>query len=128
METRHAFDNSKNSFKHQRSLKDYPFKKRKLYDCSSVSISDVGIRNDGICSRYNGDASSYTLTLPSGSFSSLISTYLIQFNLLSCHTYWHLHFILTAHPVAGTSSSAAGESASFRSGDSQGMKSCNNIN
>nr|GMD64433.1 telomere repeat-binding protein 5-like isoform X1 [Ipomoea batatas] len=89
VETRHAFDNSKNSFKHQRSLKDYPFKKRKLYDCSSVSISDVGIRNDGICSRYNGDASSYTLTLPS------------------------------AHPVAGTSSSAAGESASFRSGDSQ---------
>ncbi|KAI3450375.1 hypothetical protein Pfo_007040 [Paulownia fortunei] len=39
----------KNSFKRQRSLRDYPFKKRKLYDCSSVSNSDEGISNDGIC-------------------------------------------------------------------------------
>ncbi|KAL3829114.1 hypothetical protein ACJIZ3_017916 [Penstemon smallii] len=34
--------------KRQRSLRDIPFKKRRLYDCSSMSNSDEG--SDGICS------------------------------------------------------------------------------
>lgn len=38
----------KNGFKRQRSLRDYPFKKRKLYDCSSVSNSDESITGDGM--------------------------------------------------------------------------------
>ncbi|CAH9073157.1 unnamed protein product [Cuscuta europaea] len=51
------FGNGRNDLdlKRQRSLKDYPFKKRKLYDDkNSVSISEAG--------RSNEDASSYTLT------------------------------------------------------------------
>ncbi|KAH6766148.1 TRF-like 2 [Perilla frutescens var. hirtella] len=40
--------NRKNAFKRQRSLRDYPFKKRKLYDCSSVSNSDESITGDGM--------------------------------------------------------------------------------
>ncbi|PIN25313.1 hypothetical protein CDL12_01942 [Handroanthus impetiginosus] len=39
----------KNSFKSQRSLRDYPIKKRKIYDCSSVSNSDEGVSSDRIC-------------------------------------------------------------------------------
>ncbi|KAL0390226.1 UNVERIFIED_CONTAM: Telomere repeat-binding protein 5 [Sesamum calycinum] len=41
--------NRKNNIKRQRSMRDYPFKKRKLYDCSSVSNSEEGISSDGIC-------------------------------------------------------------------------------
>lgn len=33
---------SKRSFKRQRSPRDYPFKKRKFYECSSMSNSDEG--------------------------------------------------------------------------------------
>lgn len=40
--------NRKNAFKRQRSLRDYPFKKRKLYDCSSVSNSDESNTGDGM--------------------------------------------------------------------------------
>uniref|UniRef100_A0A5B7AQG3 Putative telomere repeat-binding protein 5 n=1 Tax=Davidia involucrata TaxID=16924 RepID=A0A5B7AQG3_DAVIN len=38
----------KNGYKRQRSQRDYPFKKRKFYDRSSVSNSDGGICNEGI--------------------------------------------------------------------------------
>ncbi|KAL0436584.1 UNVERIFIED_CONTAM: Telomere repeat-binding protein 5 [Sesamum radiatum] len=41
--------NRKNNIKRQRSMRDYPFKKRKLYDCSSVSNSEEGVSSDGIC-------------------------------------------------------------------------------
>ncbi|KAK6163183.1 hypothetical protein DH2020_000047 [Rehmannia glutinosa] len=41
--------NRKNNFKRQRSLRDYPFKKRKLYDFSLVSNSDEGISGNRIC-------------------------------------------------------------------------------
>ncbi|KAL1545141.1 TRF-like 2 [Salvia divinorum] len=40
--------NRKNGFKRQRSLRDYPFKKRKLYDGTSVSNSDERITGDGM--------------------------------------------------------------------------------
>ncbi|XP_041991588.1 telomere repeat-binding protein 1-like [Salvia splendens] len=45
---RHNFLNRKNGLKRQRSLRDYPFKKRKLYDCSSASNSDESITGDGM--------------------------------------------------------------------------------
>ncbi|KAL8531460.1 hypothetical protein ACS0TY_008162 [Phlomoides rotata] len=41
--------NRKNGFKRQGSLRDYPFKKRKLYDYSSFSNSDESINGDEIC-------------------------------------------------------------------------------
>ncbi|XP_019178710.1 PREDICTED: telomere repeat-binding protein 5-like isoform X2 [Ipomoea nil] len=91
--TKPALGNKKNNLKSERSLRDYPFKKRKLYDCSSVSNSnsDRAISNDGNCSShtkgYNGDASNYTPP--------------------------------TAQKTAGTSTSAAGGCAFFRTGDSQ---------
>ncbi|CAK9139491.1 unnamed protein product [Ilex paraguariensis] len=51
----------KKSHKQQRSQRDYPFKKRKLYFCSSVSNSDGEISSDGIASSpgkgSNGDTS-----------------------------------------------------------------------
>lgn len=77
VETKPALSNKKNNLKCERSLRDYPFKKRKLYDCSSVSNSnsDRGISNDGNCSShtkgYKEDASNYT---PTGSFSELLFT------------------------------------------------------
>ncbi|KAK4441090.1 Telomere repeat-binding protein 5 [Sesamum alatum] len=46
--------NRKGNFKCERSMRDYPFKKRKLYDCSSGSNSDEGIDSDGICVVENG--------------------------------------------------------------------------
>ncbi|XP_019159830.1 PREDICTED: telomere repeat-binding protein 5-like [Ipomoea nil] len=92
------------SFKHQRSLRDYPYKKRKLYDCGSVGNSDGGKSSDGMCTSLargysgvkssnglcttpNGDASRYCLTLP------------------------------TAHSTTGQSTFAVDEQASFRPGD-----------
>lgn len=45
---RHNFLNRKNGLKRQRSIRDYPFKKRKLYDCSSASNSDESITGDGM--------------------------------------------------------------------------------
>ncbi|XP_073143229.1 telomere repeat-binding protein 5-like [Henckelia pumila] len=41
--------NRKRIIKHQRSLRDYPFKKRKFYDFNLVSNSDEGISCDRIC-------------------------------------------------------------------------------
>ncbi|KAG8387858.1 hypothetical protein BUALT_Bualt02G0064900 [Buddleja alternifolia] len=46
---RSNYINRKNSLKSQRSLRDFPFKKRRLYDCSSVSNSDEGVRSDRMC-------------------------------------------------------------------------------
>lgn len=64
--------NRKNCFKHQRSLRDYPFKKRKLFDCGSVSNSDEGNSSDGLCTLpgngTNGDGLSSGPTLPGGEF------------------------------------------------------------
>ncbi|XAR60605.1 hypothetical protein NMG60_11034044 [Bertholletia excelsa] len=45
--------NRNNYYKRQRSQRDYPFKKRKLYDSSSVSNSDGGINGEGIA-KYSG--------------------------------------------------------------------------
>nr|GMD20306.1 telomere repeat-binding protein 5-like isoform X1 [Ipomoea batatas] len=93
VETKPALGNKKNNLKCERSLRDYPFKKRKLYDCSSASNSnsDRAVSNEGNCSShtkgYNEDASNYTPP--------------------------------TAQKTAGTSTSAAGGCAFFRTGDSQ---------
>ncbi|KAL0418100.1 UNVERIFIED_CONTAM: Telomere repeat-binding protein 5 [Sesamum radiatum] len=46
--------NRKTNFKRERSMRDYPFKKRKLYDCGSGSNSDEGIDSQGICVVENG--------------------------------------------------------------------------
>lgn len=43
------FLNRKRIIKHQRSLRDYPFKKRKCYDFNLVSNSDEGIGCDRMC-------------------------------------------------------------------------------
>ncbi|KAK4408594.1 Telomere repeat-binding protein 5 [Sesamum angolense] len=43
-----------NNFKRERSMRDYPFKKRKLYDCGSGSNSDEAIDSQGICVIENG--------------------------------------------------------------------------
>ncbi|XP_073057077.1 telomere repeat-binding protein 5-like [Primulina eburnea] len=43
------FLNRKRIIKHQRSLRDYPFKKRKFYDFNLVSNSDEGINCDRMC-------------------------------------------------------------------------------
>lgn len=63
--------NRKNGFKRQRSLRDYPFKKRKLYDCSSVSNSDESITGDGMHGVSENGANEDGLgsgpTLPGGS-------------------------------------------------------------
>ncbi|KAL2471268.1 Telomere repeat-binding protein 5 [Abeliophyllum distichum] len=62
--------NRNNSYKRQRSQRDYPFKKRKFFDCSSVSNSDEGISSDGICSvpenGFDGGALGSSQSLPRG--------------------------------------------------------------
>ncbi|KAL0369992.1 UNVERIFIED_CONTAM: Telomere repeat-binding protein 5 [Sesamum angustifolium] len=45
---------NRKNFKRERSMRDYPFKKRKLYDCGSGSNSDEGIDSQGICVVENG--------------------------------------------------------------------------
>ncbi|XP_055830198.1 telomere repeat-binding protein 5-like isoform X2 [Solanum dulcamara] len=63
-ETRHVYQNRKNGYMSERSQRDFPFKKRKLYYSNSFSNSDVG-SSDGICSSptkdLNRDASGYSL-------------------------------------------------------------------
>ncbi|CAK9139155.1 unnamed protein product [Ilex paraguariensis] len=79
---------SKVGYKRQRSQRDYPFKKRKFYYCSSVS-NDGGSNNDSISSSpgkgSNGDASGLGAIL---------------------------------HGATGTSAYAAGQHVSFQSRDS----------
>ncbi|OIT06729.1 PREDICTED: telomere repeat-binding protein 5-like [Nicotiana attenuata] len=62
-ETRHVY-NRKNDYKSERSQRDFPFKKRKLYYCNSFSDSDGG-SSDRICSSptkdINRDAAGYSL-------------------------------------------------------------------
>lgn len=41
-----AYWNRKNSYKRLRSDRNYPFKKRKFFDCISVSNSDEGISSE----------------------------------------------------------------------------------
>ncbi|KAL2541138.1 Telomere repeat-binding protein 5 [Abeliophyllum distichum] len=53
---RRNFPNTKNSYKRQISQRDYPFKKRKLYYCSSASNSDVLVSSDGISSLPENDS------------------------------------------------------------------------
>ncbi|CAN4101799.1 unnamed protein product [Withania somnifera] len=63
-ETRHVYQNRKNGYTSERSQRDFPFKKRKLYYCKSFSNSN-GESSDGICSSptkdLNREASSYNL-------------------------------------------------------------------
>ncbi|KAL0390429.1 UNVERIFIED_CONTAM: Telomere repeat-binding protein 5 [Sesamum calycinum] len=58
--------NRKNNFKRERSMRDYPFKKRKLYDCGSGSNSDEGIDSQGICVVENGTNEGEHASFPSG--------------------------------------------------------------
>ncbi|CAA2973857.1 telomere repeat-binding 5-like isoform X1 [Olea europaea subsp. europaea] len=63
-----SFPNTKNRYKRQISQRDYPFKKRKLYYCSSAPNTDVIVSSDGICSLPEHDskaaACSYGSALP----------------------------------------------------------------
>lgn len=63
-ETRHVYQKRENVYTSERSQRDFPFKKRKLYYCNSFSNSDGG-SSDGICSSptkdLNRDASGYSL-------------------------------------------------------------------
>lgn len=49
-ETTPDYGNRKNCYNCQRSVRDYPFKKRKLYDRCSLSNSDGGLSSDVISS------------------------------------------------------------------------------
>ncbi|XP_022874859.1 telomere repeat-binding protein 1-like isoform X2 [Olea europaea var. sylvestris] len=69
---RYNYLNMNKSYKRQRSQRDYPFKKRNFFYCSSVSNSDEGIGSDGICSvPENGSAGS---ALGSGPSLPIVST------------------------------------------------------
>ncbi|KAJ8535578.1 hypothetical protein K7X08_023298 [Anisodus acutangulus] len=63
-ETRHVYQNRKNGYTAERSQRDFPIKKRKLYYCNSFSNSDGG-SSDGISSSptkdLNRDTSGYSL-------------------------------------------------------------------
>nr|GMD29080.1 telomere repeat-binding protein 5-like isoform X1 [Ipomoea batatas] len=96
------------STKHQRSLRDYPYKKRKLYDCGLVGNSDGGKSSDGMCTSltrgYNGVKSSNGLcTTPNEGYNGDTSRY--------CLT------LPTAHSTTGPSTFSVDEQASFRPGD-----------
>nr|XP_016516150.1 PREDICTED: telomere repeat-binding protein 5-like isoform X1 [Nicotiana tabacum] len=60
--TMHAYHNRNSA--HQRSQRDFPFKKRKLFKCGSFSNSDGEMSTDGICSSptsdLHGNASGYS--------------------------------------------------------------------
>ncbi|KAJ4979452.1 hypothetical protein NE237_010232 [Protea cynaroides] len=81
--------NRKSSYTRQRSQRNFPFKKRKLFDGSSISTSDGGISSEGISSSpikgIHGDLTG------SGA---------------------------TVHEASGASSSAAGQQATFQLRDS----------
>ncbi|XP_058199530.1 telomere repeat-binding protein 5-like [Rhododendron vialii] len=66
-ETKPAYHNRKNCYKRKRSLRDYPLKKRILYDGRSLSNSDGGITSEGISSSprkgFSCDASGSGATL-----------------------------------------------------------------
>ncbi|MCE3051595.1 hypothetical protein HAX54_050293 [Datura stramonium] len=53
--TMHVYYNRNIGYKHQRSQRDYPFKKRKLFKCGSFSNSDGEMSTDGICSSPTND-------------------------------------------------------------------------
>ncbi|KAL6524269.1 hypothetical protein OROGR_016703 [Orobanche gracilis] len=73
------YSTKKNGFKWQRSLRDYPFKKRKLYVCGSVnkSNSDKGVSSDGTCGvpedGTDGDGLGSGPMLPGGGYVSFNS-------------------------------------------------------
>ncbi|KAL3530765.1 hypothetical protein ACH5RR_010087 [Cinchona calisaya] len=71
---KNVYHNGKNDFKQQRSQRDYPFKKRKLYHCSSLSNSDGGNCTDGMCKSpgkgSSGDPSASMLPRVSGTLTS----------------------------------------------------------
>ncbi|KAM3376181.1 telomere repeat-binding protein 5 isoform X1 [Capsicum galapagoense] len=90
-ETRHVYQNRKNDYTNERSQRDFPFKKRKLYYCNSFSNSNGG-SSDGICSSPTKD-----LSLDASGYSLASSE--------------------EAHAAAGTSI-PKGARASFRSNDS----------
>ncbi|KAJ9698448.1 hypothetical protein PVL29_007501 [Vitis rotundifolia] len=88
-EVKPIYRNKRNCYKRQRSQRNYPFKKRKLLYCSSVSNSEGGNGNERISDSpqmgINGDASGSGLKL---------------------------------HGGIGTSASVAGQHTSFQSRDS----------
>lgn len=64
--------NRKNGFKRQGSLRDYPFKKRKLYDYSSVSNSDESINGNGICRTSENGINGSGPAQPGGNLPSFL--------------------------------------------------------
>ncbi|KAG5603008.1 hypothetical protein H5410_034378 [Solanum commersonii] len=53
--TMHVYYNRNIGYKHQRSQRDFPFKKRKLFKCGSFSNSDGEMSTDGISSSPTND-------------------------------------------------------------------------
>ncbi|KAM3374032.1 telomere repeat-binding protein 5 isoform X1 [Capsicum galapagoense] len=53
--TMHVYYNRNIDYKHQRSQRDFPFKKRKVFKCGSLSNSDKEMSTDGICSSPTDD-------------------------------------------------------------------------
>lgn len=118
-EIRQAYQSGKNG-KRQRSQRDYPFKKRKLYGYTSVSNAEGGINSDGPCRSprkgSSGDASD--TMLPRG---VLFIGCMLLSSPMHCFCYF---MILTSIAVTGESNSAAGEHSAFRSKNSPGLGSC----
>ncbi|KAK2996052.1 hypothetical protein RJ640_022169 [Escallonia rubra] len=71
---RPAYRSRRNFYHRQRSLRDYPFKKRKIYDHSSVSNSGGGFSSDGMSSSpgkvSSGDVSAGTSAFAAGQHTS----------------------------------------------------------
>lgn len=64
----------RDGYKHQRSQRDFPFKKRKVFKCGSFSNSDGEMSTDGISSSptndLHGNASGSSKASSGGLFSS----------------------------------------------------------
>lgn len=82
----------------ERSQRDFPFKKRKLYYCNSFSNSDGG-SSDGICSSptkdLNRDASGYSLASSGGLLSSSETLPTVK-NMHIIHSHY-LHMLVCMH-------------------------------
>ena len=86
-EIKPVYHNKKTSYKRQRSQRDYPIKKRILYDRSSVSNFDGGVSREGISSSprkgFSFGASCSAATVHGGLFCSFRFFFFV-FTIFSC--------------------------------------------
>lgn len=131
-EVKPVYHHRKLCYKYQRSQRDYPIKKRKLYyDHSSVPKPDRGISCKGITSfpgkKFSCDASASSATMCGGLFPSL-PFLLMGFCIFSRGLVLVLSLgsspnliILTPHAASGKPVCLPGQYGTFQSEDSHGM-------